>query len=133
MSHIATYGTQLKGVNLDLLKSAFEAVAAKHEVKLSKSITDYYGNQVTTWDGSKIVAAIKTDQIPQGVAVVLDAKNNPSFVALTDQGRKAVTDLQKEVENAYKALATVIALQQLGYRVNSKRVDGGIVSEGERE
>lgn len=132
MSHIAKYGTALRGVNPQLMRSALEVVAKKFGGQISKSVADYSGHQVKDWDGSEIFLALKTDKLPSGVAVVLDEKNNPSFVALVDQGGSAIAELRKEIEFTYKTLAVHAALDQLGYKVSPNSFESGVLLEGEK-
>lgn len=118
MSHIATYKSTLGNVNIDLIKKALEALALEDNLELRNYVKDYYGKQLTSWEGMKIIGALFHDKLlPRGIGVAIDKDGRLTFVG-DSFGSSAFKKIQSRIEQTYKLVALVTALQDMGYEIS---------------
>jgi len=131
MSHIATYAASLGQVNENLLKQALEIVAKKFGGQVVDSIKDYYGKNLTSWDGSPITAGIQTPSVKRGIGITM--KNGIlQFVGDNYGCENKFSELRKEIELTYKKLALAKALKESGYEIEVAANAAGTIFQGRR-
>lgn len=119
MSHLARYGSKLKGINEDLLAATLKIVAKRHKGgKVGKTVdATSEGSNMKTWNGRPIIASLRTDDCKTGIGLVVETEGTVQFVADTYYNRAGFASIQKEIERTYTALAYAQALNSLGYAV----------------
>ena len=118
MSHVAVYRTTLGNVNVNILKKALEVlVLAESGLEIRDHIEDYYGKKHTSWEGGKIIGAVFGRELQKGVGVSVDKQGHLVF-ASHDRG-PALEKVKAKVEQTYKVVTLVIALQNMGYEVQA--------------
>ena len=133
MSHIAQYSASLKGVDRDLLKKALDVIAKKFHGKIGSTVYSMYEKDVSEWDGKKILASIKTKELPDGLGLALDKNNNLTFVGESAHNSSARKEVIQEIEYVYKILAHSKVLGDLGYSIQPTSTESGTLLEGEKE
>lgn len=116
MSHIVEAKTSIVNPNRQLLAQAVNLVAQQHNGSVQTSYRDWYRHEHEVSTGLVIV----TDHLFRGVGVEIDQETG----ALTFVGDPwGVNDLfeqvQQEVVQVYVALASMQALQSLGYQTQA--------------
>lgn len=132
MSHIATYGTSLCQVNSELINQTLEIVAEQLGGEKTNSITDYYGKELTEWNGARIINGIKTRAAKRGVGITI--KNGVLQFVGDDYGcTKGFAELKEEIELTYKKLALARALQELDYEIDIESHAIGTIFHGSKK
>ncbi len=134
MSHIAKYTTDLVGIDTDLCRKAMEVLAKKFGGEVSTTVdASHEGLNMSSWKGRKIVAAVRTRNLPSGLGVIREADGKPSLVA-DPYGRAREVDLLKaEFLKTYRTLAIAVAMKGLGYDVLASASGGTTVIKGEKK
>lgn len=117
MSHVATYGSDLGAVNIEVLKKALEVIAQEEGINVSNLLKDYYGHSHTSWNGDKILASLITREITYGIGVAVDKQGNLKFIGDPYGCQSAFNKMKARIELTYKKVALILALQQMGYDV----------------
>ena len=131
MSHVATYAASLGQANQDLLKQVLEIVAQKLGGKVTNSIQDYYGKNLTEWDGSQVIAGIQTPSVNRGIGITM--KNGTmQFVGDSYGCESKFRELRTEIELTYKKLALAKALKESGYEIEIAANAAGTIFQGRR-
>ena len=135
MSHLAVAGCAIENVDLDLFKKTLAVVAEKFGGKIGDSVDGYdEGKNVKTWGGKKILASIRTKNLPQGIGFVLE-KGKLTFVCdklcdaetvthlnrgdsrwgpLEKKSAKEFGDLKDAIEKTYILLGVAESLEEMG-------------------
>lgn len=117
MSHIAVYKTTLGAVNIDIIKKTLEVLAlGKNDLEIRDYIEDWYGKKHTSWTGNKIIGAIFNKNLRKGVGVSVDRQNHLIFVS--HESGPAFEKVKAEVEQTYKLIVLITALQKMGYEIS---------------
>lgn len=153
MSHIAEYGCSLTKVDPELLKKAMELVARNRGGKVTATVDSVdERDNVSQWHGKKIFSAIRTKDLPQGVGIILDNNGKPTYAydklyvaekttnfvrnatfhKLAKQSEDEMNAIKAEVEKTYKTLAVAVALNKMGYSVNTQSGDRATLITGEK-
>lgn len=132
MSHIATYAASLGQVNENLLKQALEIVAQKFGGKVTTSVQDYYGQNLTQWNGSPVLAGIQTPSVKRGIGITM--KNGTlQFVGDSYGCESKFSELRAEIELTYKKLALAKALRESGYEIEVAANVAGTIFQGSKQ
>ncbi len=115
MSHIASYKTDLKNVDLALLVEAFKTVAAAHQGEIGTTVKDMYGNK------REVPIALICAIIPYGIGADV-VEGILQFIG-ESYGVTEWTNVSQEIQNAYTALATAQVLRELGYDITNVNTD----------
>lgn len=135
MSHIAVYKTTLGDINTDILNKALEVLSLEeNDLEIRNYIEDYYGNKHSVWQDNKIIGAIFSRELRKGVGVSIDKQGHLIF-ASHDRG-PALEKVKAGVEQTYKLIALINALQEMGYEVsmlnetkNAKVLEGELAAQ----
>ena len=104
-------------VDQDLFQQALKIVAEKFGGTVEKSIKDYYGKELTEWEGAPIIGAIKTPAVKRGLGFIM--KNGKLQCVGDSYGCESqYKALQKEVERTYRALALARALTETSWEIS---------------
>ena len=160
MSHIAQYSSQLGAVDKALFLEAMRYVACQEQNQGSVFGTTVHsydeGRNVHHWQGQRIAASIRTNDLPQGIGVYFDGHGKPVFIAdalweaetvtglnrrdrrfapLEQRSRAAIERLQRAVELGYRSLAIQLVLKANGFSsevLPSQQVSGGLVIQAQK-
>ena len=124
MSQIGQYKCSLGKVNEKILEKALNYLARKmNGLVAGAKIRNYGGNELSEWQGKKILAAISTDAVPRGIGVAFD---NGRIVLVGDgYGHNQAFNelrgvLEKKIQFVYKQMAVIIGMMA---RKNAKLVE----------
>lgn len=127
MSHIVEARTSLSHPDLALLRQAVEVVAAQHQGSVQEAYEDFYGKKQKV--ASKL--ALYTKELHRGIGLVI--KHNGELVFKGDPYgvRDLYAQVQQEIVQTYVSLATMQALQAMGYSVQAEEgTNGQVVLQG---
>ncbi len=162
MSHAASYASGfMSGVDREMLKLAIDCVVALelegHRAVCESSIRSYDEGVVRKWNGHPLFAAIRTDDLPQGLGVYFRDDGVPEFVVdklweaetvthlnrldrrfapLEKRSAEAFNRLTEEIQAQYMQLAVAkVCAEQYDTvdTVESRAVCGGAIYRAERE
>jgi hypothetical protein len=121
MSHIAEMTTTIENPDRALLRQAVQVVADQHE---GGEIRTYY----LDYDGDthRVPLALATAEMYRGVGIVVKEKKL-TFIGDGFGYRKLYAQVQQQVIQSYISLATMQALQALGYQTTAEDGEQGRV------
>ncbi len=127
MSHIVEARTKIQNPDVALLRQALEIVADAHEGgHVEDHILDFGGRQQHISTG----LAVFTGQVHRGIGIEITNEGMLSFKG--DPWR--VTDefnlLQQEIIQTYVSLATMQALQAMGYTAEANQEEQQVIIRG---
>src|SRR5713226_8874064 len=112
MSHIVEARTTIQNPDLALLRQTVEIVAGAHEGgRVEDHILDYGRRRQAISSG----LAVFTGRVLRGIGIEIDAQGTLSFKGDPWTVQQEFTQLQQEIIQTYVNLATMAALQQMGY------------------
>lgn len=112
MSHIVEAKTTISNPNMQLLAQAVELVCQQHEGgEIRDHYVDYYRKPHTVSTG----LAIYTSELFRGIGVEVAQSGELTFVGDPWAVNTLFAQIQQEVVQSYVALASMQALQSLGY------------------
>jgi hypothetical protein len=122
MSHIVVARTSIQNPNTLLLRQAVELVAKQHS---GGRLADHY----LTYRGKRVVArlALFTDDIHRGFAIVVKETGELSFIGDPFLYEEEAEAVQQQIVQTYVSLATMQALQQMGYQTTAEDGEEGQV------
>jgi len=123
MSHIVEARTNIKNPDRALLRQVVEIVAGQHA---GGRLQDFY----VTYEGArrKSALAISTSVVRRGMGI--SVKRDTGELAFTGDPfgcRNEFQEIQQQIVQTYVSLATMQALQALGYQVESEDGEAGQV------
>lgn len=125
MSHVEKCTAKLGIINKDLLEAALKVVCEGLGVQLCYSIdSKYVGKNLSSYNGTKFLAAIRTDSCPEGVGVMINPEGKLEFAYDYDGHRTAQKEIMNAIDGNYKALAIGIALQKTGFKLQATQMLG---------
>jgi hypothetical protein len=127
MSHIVEARTKIQNPDLALLRQTLEIVAGAHGGgHMEDHILDFRGRpqQVST------SLAIFTQRVHRGIGIELTHEGMLSFRGDPWKVRDEFDLLQQEIIQTYVSLATMQALQQMGYTAEASQEDAQVVIRG---
>ena len=127
MSHIVEARTQIQNPNLELLRQTLEIVAGAHEGgRVEDHILDYGRRRQPISSG----LALFTGRVFRGIGIEIDTQGTLSFRGDPWAVQAEFTQLQQEIVQTYVSLATMAALQQMGYTADASQEDAQVVIRG---
>jgi len=127
MSHIVEARTTIQHPDLALLRQTAEIVAGAHEGgHVEDHILDYGRRRQAMASG----LAVFTGRVFRGIGIAIDAGGTLSFTGDPWAVQEEFTQLQQEIVQTYVSLATMAALQQMGYTAQANQEDAQIVIRG---
>lgn len=127
MSHVATYKTRILNPHLDLLRTVFAAVAARHDGKVTEQIKGYFKA-----DDREVTIGLTTPDFPRGLGVTVGDDGALEFICDPYAFEGRVEELKAEIIRTYQSVAVSRVLAALGYTVTSDSNAHGTLVEGVR-
>lgn len=120
MSHVVEAKTSILNPNLALLRQAVEVVAHQHT---DGRVADHY----LTYAGKRVRArlAIFTDVIHRGIGIVVKDSGELTFIGDPFMYEQEAEAVQQQIIQTYVSLATMQALQQMGYATTAEDGEEG--------
>lgn len=123
----------MTSVNETLFKKCLEMLAKNVGGQVSTTFSDYYGKEMSSWNGNKIIAAIKTPQVPRGIGMIVrDGKLE--FVGdnygVTTAYSKLKFQIESIYETTYRQLGLIQSLSEMGYEVDVQKLSLGHLIKG---
>ena len=117
MSHIVEAETAIQHPNQQMLQQAVTLVAASHQGTVEAWYQDYYGAQ------HEVPLAIVTPRLRRGIGITVNTKTGElTFIGDSWGVEQLYQQVQQEVMQMYVSLATMQALQAMGY--SSQALEG---------
>lgn len=117
MSHIVEAKTAIQHPNQQLLQQAVSLVARQHQGTVEAWYQDYYGEQ------HEVPLAIVAPRLRRGIGITVNAKTGElTFIGDSWGVEQLYQQVQQEVVQMYVSLATMQALQAMGY--SSQALEG---------
>src|SRR5260370_34568220 len=127
MSHIVEARTTIQNPDLVLLRQTVEIVAGAHEGgRVDDHILDYGRRRQAITSG----LAVFTGRVFRGIGIEIDAQGTLSFKGDPWTVQQEFNQLQQEIIQTYVSLATMAALQQMGYTAEASQEDAQVVIRG---
>lgn len=127
MSHIVQAKTTITNPNLALLGEALQIVAGAHEGgRVADHILDY-GNQRRRVNTN---LALFTGRVRRGIGIELTPEGAMEFKGDPFMVEEEYEQLQQEIVQTYVSLATMRALEQMGYSSEANQVKQQVVIRG---
>ena len=111
MSHIVEAKTSICQPDLALLRQAVSLVAQQHQGTVEAFYLDYYGKQHPVASS----LALFTEQLKRGIGIVITDAGEVTFVGDPWAVQSLFEQVQREIVQMYVSLATMAALQEMGY------------------
>jgi hypothetical protein len=126
VSHIVTAQTSIQSPNLDLLRQACEIVAANHGGKVSDHYLNFSEQKRST---SLHLAIIVPSKLHRGLGLDID-RTTKKLVFKGDpwMADTLFNQIQQEIIQTYVSLATIQALQAMGYTAQAEDAGQGNVA-----
>ncbi len=101
---------------VECVQKAVTLVAA-NGVKSSDRIANFFGNEQTSHQGQAIIAALKTDRLPNGLGIMIDGQGQIRFAAddYKSEWKQEINRLKNLFQNAFLAVASQTILEIVGY------------------
>ena|SRR6266700_689299 len=110
MSHIVEAKTAIANPDQALLRQAVTLVAGQHGGTVETFYLDYYGKR------HPALLAIHTPQLKRGIGILINETTGElTFIGDSWSVQTMYNQVQQEVVQAYVSLATMQALQAMGY------------------
>lgn len=122
MSHIVEAKTAILHPNQQLLQQAAALVAEQHQGTVEAWYQDYYGEQ------HEVPLAIVAPRLRRGIGITVNAKTGElTFIGDSWRVEQHYAQVQQEVVQMYVSLATMQALQAMGYSSQALESQAGQV------
>jgi hypothetical protein len=126
MSHFSIIKIILKNPVIPLLKQSVEAIAKEVGGKIVSEIRDYYGNV-----RSDCIIAMKSDVFHRGIGIKINEKGEVELIGdFWAIPQKEVEKFKQLLVQNYTTLAIQQSLMQLGYQVQTQKVQDKIYVRG---
>ena len=127
MSHIVEARTTIQHPDLILLRQALDIVASAHEGgHVEDHILDFGRRRQAISSG----LAVFTGRVFRGIGIEITSEGLLSFKGDPWQVREEFTQLQQEIIQTYVSLATMQALQAMGYTAEANQEEQQVVIRG---
>lgn len=127
MSHIVEARTAIQHPDLALLRQAAEIVANAHE---GGHVEDHILNYGRRRQAISSGLAVFTGRVFRGIGIEVDEAGTLSFKGDPWAVHEEFTQLQQEIIQTYVSLATMQALQQMGYTAQASQEEQQVVIRG---
>lgn len=122
MSHVVEAKTSILNPNLALLRQAVELVAQQREGgRVANHYLTYAGKRV----GTRL--AIFTNVIHRGIGILIKESGELTFIGDPFMYETESEAVQQQIIQSYVSLATMQALQQMGYTTSAEDGEEGQV------
>ncbi len=120
MSHIVEAKTSIQNPNGALLRQAVQVVAQQHD---GGRVVDHY----LTYAGKRVASrlAIFTDVIHRGIGIIVKETGELTFIGDPFMYETQAEAVQQQIIQTYVSLATMQALQQMGYQTTAEDGEEG--------
>jgi len=121
MSHFSIVKINIRNPDMQLLKRVVEEIAKEFSADIVSTIRDFYGNALD------VVIGIRNDVFRRGIGVRVNEKGEIEIVG--DFYRVPISEVEKFKQlltQYYTASALTSALANLGYSVQTQKVDDKI-------
>lgn len=127
MSHIVQAKTTITNPNLILLGETLQIVAGAHEGgRVANHILDYGNHRRRV--NTKL--AVFTGRVHRGIGIEVTAEGAMEFKGDPFMVEEEYEQLQSEIVQTYVSLATMKALEQMGYTSEASQVERQVVIRG---
>ncbi len=127
MSHIVEARTTIQNPDLALLRQALEIVAGAHEGgHVEQHILNFSGRQQPV----STSLAVFTGQVHRGIGIEITHDGMLIFKGDPWRVQEAFNLLQQQIVQTYVSLATMAALQQMGYTAEASQEEQQMVIRG---
>lgn len=127
MSHIVQAKTTITNPNLALLGESLQIVAGAHE---GGRVEDHILNYSRRRQEVNTRLAVFTEQLTRGIGIELTPEGEMQFTGDPWLVDTAFQQIQQEIVQTYVSLATMRALEQMGYSSEASQVDQQVVIRG---
>lgn len=120
MSHIVEAKTSIQNPNVVLLRQTVELVAQQLE---GGRVADHY----FTYAGKRVAArlALFSDEIHRGIGIIVKGTGELTFIGDPFLYEERAEAAQQQIVQTYVSLATMQALQQMGYQTAAEDGEEG--------
>lgn len=120
MSHIVEAKTQITNPTMTLLRQAVELVAGQQPGgRLANHYLSYFGKK------HRVDLALVTDEVYRGIGIQVKPTGELSFIGDFYGYEELARSLQQRIVQTYVGLATMEALQALGYQASASEGENG--------
>jgi hypothetical protein len=127
MSHIVEAKTSIQHPDLAVLRQAVELVASQRQGTVENFYVDYYGKRHPVVSG----LALFMPDLPRGIGLTINQEGSLTFTGDPWAVQRIFEEVQQEVVQMYVSLATMQALQTLGYSTQAQDgLAGQVVIQG---
>jgi hypothetical protein len=126
MSHFSILKIILKNPVIPLLKEAVKAIANETNGQIVSEINDYYGRVM-----SDFIIAMKNDVFHRGIGVKVNEKGEVELIGdFWNIPRSEVEKFKQLLVQNYTTLAIQQSLAQLGYQVQTQKIQDKVYVRG---
>jgi hypothetical protein len=121
MSHFSIIKISIKNPDLQLLKHVVEEIAKELGAEVVNTVRDHYGNTLS------VIVGIKSSVFYRGIGVVINNRREVEIVG--DFYRVPMSEIERFKQlltQYYTTYALTSSLAQLGYNVQTQKVDDKI-------
>jgi hypothetical protein len=120
MSHFSIIRITIKNPDLQLLKRAVEEIAKELNAEITNVIRDYYGTALN------VPIGIRNNVFRRGIGVVINQRGVEVIGDFYDVPASEVEKFKQLLSQYYTTHAMITALTQLGYNVQTQKVNDKI-------
>jgi hypothetical protein len=121
MSHFSIVKISIRNPNVQLLKQTVEEIAKELNAEVVNTIKDHYGNALS------VLIGIRSSIFHRGLGIIVNNKDEVEIVG--DFYRVPISEVEKFKQllvQYYTTYALTSSLAQLGYNVQTQKVDDKI-------
>ena len=123
MSHIVEAKTSIQQPDLAVMRQAVELVASQHQGTVETFYLDYYGKRHPVASG----LALFTPELKRGIGLLITQSGELAFTGDPWAVQRLFEEVQQEIVQMYVSLATMQALQAMGYTTQAQDGTAGQV------
>ena len=123
MSHIVEARTRVQHPDLAVMRQAVELVAQQHGGTVETFYLDYYGKRHPIASG----LALFTPELKRGIGLLITQSGELAFTGDPWAVQRLFEEVQQEIVQMYVSLATMQALQAMGYTTQAQDGTAGQV------
>lgn len=127
MSHIVQAKTTIRNPNLALLAEALQIVAGAHE---GGRVDDHILNYSRRRQEINTRLAVYTRELQRGIGIELTPEGEMQFTGDPWMAETEFEQIQQEIVQTYVSLATMRALEAMGYTSEASQVEQQVVIRG---
>lgn len=124
MSHIVKTKTSITNPNMEMLRQSVALVAQQHQGHLGETYQNYYKQPQRPSTG----IALFTPTLHRGIGLSLDKQGVLSFEGDPWGVQQEFDQIQQEIIQTYVSMATMQALNQMGYNTQAEDIGQGRIA-----